>query len=149
MKKVLVDLNIILDVLLDRDPFAREAEWLWTMAESGAIKAYISGTSVTNLSYILQRALGTKKAKKVLEDVLKVFRVAKVDQTVITEAIRLSYRDFEDAVQEASARHEKLEAIISRNKKDFRSSEIPVYTASEYVALLNLPIPNSRERASS
>ena len=139
MKKILVDLNVILDVLLDREPFAKEAEWLWALAETGSIKAYISGTSATNLYYILRKTLNAKKTKEILQAVLKIFKVAAVNQTVITNAAQLPYRDFEDAVQEASARYEKLDCIVTRNKKDFKHSFIPVYTASEFVVLIDIP----------
>ena len=136
MKEILVDLNIILDVLLDRDPFEKEAALLWSLVESEKLSAYISATSVTNLFYILHRMIGVKKAKSIIVDVLDVFQVAGVNQAVIVDAIHLPYSDFEDAVQESCARFSKLEAIITRNKKDFKRSNIPVYTASEFLAIL-------------
>lgn len=135
MKKVLVDLNIIIDVLWEREPFVKEAAWFWTLAESSSVTAFLSATSVTNLYYILRRTAGSREARSILRKVLEVFPVAPVNQKVVARALELRYGDFEDAVQESCARHSRLEAIITRNKKDFRYCVVPVYTPAEFVAI--------------
>ncbi len=71
--KILFDTNIILDLLLDRQPFVNNAQALFEKVESGKIEGYIGATTVTTLDYLLTKSLSMNEAKKIIKKLLKLF----------------------------------------------------------------------------
>src|ERR1700691_5966467 len=104
MKRILVDTNVVLDVLLDRQPHAERSAAIWKAIETGTSEGLLTAHAITTLHYLIQKELGATKARRVISEILRVFRVAAVDGSVIEEALRLSLADFEDAVTAAAAR---------------------------------------------
>lgn len=134
MKRVMFDVNVILDVLLDRRPFADDASAAWAAVERGDAEGYLSAHAVTTLHYLNEKSVGGRLAGETTESLLSVFAVAPVDAPVLRAASSLGWRDFEDAVVTASARHAKCDAVITRNPKDFKGAPIKVLTPAEAVA---------------
>lgn len=124
----MLDLNVILDVLLDRAPHADTAAAVWALLESGRAEGRIAAHSVTTLAYLVTRAQGRTSAEAHLHDILAVFRASPVDQDVLRRALALSFADFEDAVTAAAAEADGCDLIVSRNAKDFRRAPLPVLT---------------------
>lgn len=136
MKKVLCDINFILDIFLRRDPFYPPAAKLFRLIEEGKIKGYLCSLSFPVLFYLLSKELTRGKALKTLEKLRIVFRVATVDEKVIDMALASDFRDFEDAVQYYSAVQEKAGCIITRDKSDYKDNKIPALTPEEFLAIL-------------
>lgn len=135
--KFLIDTNVVLDLMLDRAPFADDAALLFEQAERGNISAVLCGTTITTIHYIAAKTIGARKAKQALGRLLSLCEIASVGRAVLEDALSAEFPDFEDAVLAAAARGAGVDAIISRNAKDFRKANIPVYDAAQAVELLS------------
>ncbi len=133
--RVLFDLNVVLDVLARRQPHYADAARVWAYVESGRMEGLLAAHSVTTLFYLLRRHLGLPQAKGALRDVLRVFRVAAVDQGVIQAASILDWNDFEDAVQATAAAASDAVYLIARNEADFAGSPVQAIRPANFPVL--------------
>jgi predicted nucleic acid-binding protein len=133
MRTVLVDTNVVLDVLLDRQPHAEWSAAVWSSIETGRSKGLLSAHSITTIHYLVRKELGIARAKRTIAAILRVFGVAKVDAAVLQEALALSLPDFEDAVTTAAAQAAGCEFIVTRDPKGFRGSPIRPLTPEAYL----------------
>lgn len=138
MRRILLDVNLVLDVLLDRRPHADAASSVWRAVEEGRAEGLLSAHAVTTIHYLNARAVGAKAARETTEAILTVFGVAAVDETVVRAAIALGFRDFEDAVTAAAAQRARCSAIVTRNPRDFRASPVRVLTPAEAAAWMGV-----------
>jgi predicted nucleic acid-binding protein len=138
MKRVLFDVNVILDVLLDRSPHAEVSAAAWTAVEAGRAKGLVSAHAVTTLHYLIRKQQGAAKAKTILSAILRVFDVAAVDSAVVFEALQLSCPDFEDAVSAAAARRAQCDYVITRDPRGFLGSPVRPLTPDAAVPLLSV-----------
>lgn len=134
--KAFFDLNIILDVLQNREPFYDGSAQLLAFAETGKIQGFIAPHSLTTLFYLISKDQSAAKARATITNLLQFLSVAKVDQSTIEQAMSLSYRDFEDAVQMIAAVQCKADYFITRNPKDFQPPMLTVIQPSELIALI-------------
>ena len=134
--KVLFDTNIILDVLLDRQPYSEHASYLMSKVERSEINGFLCATTVTTIYYLLSKYLDKEKTIESIHSIMALFEVASVNRLVIENALKSKFSDFEDSVLHESARHAGAEYIITRNIKDFKKSKIPVYTPTEFLNML-------------
>jgi predicted nucleic acid-binding protein len=141
MKRLLLDVNVVLDVLLDRRPFASAASSVWSAVEQGRAVGLLSAHAVTTLHYLNGREIGVREARATTEALLVVFEVAAVDGAVINAAQGLEWSDFEDAVTAAAARRAKCDALVTRNPRDFKGSPVRVLTPGEAAAWLRVTAP--------
>ncbi len=137
MKRLLLDVNVVLDVLLDRRPFAGIASGVWSVVEQGQVIGLVSAHAVTTLHYLNAREVGPRQARETTEALLSVFEVAPVDGPVLNSALGLGWRDFEDAVTAAAARQATCDALVTRNPRDFKGSPVRVLTPAETLAWLD------------
>jgi predicted nucleic acid-binding protein len=137
--RVLLDLNVILDVLAHRDSYYRAAAEVWAQAETSAIEGYVAAHSLTTLFYLVSRHADRQTAVNAVRDLTRVFAVAAVDHAVILRALDLDWPDFEDAVQMAAAAEAGVDYLVTRNTRDFRSGGVPVVTPAELLALVEAP----------
>lgn len=132
MKHCFVDTNIILDLLLDRKPHSKSASLLFDMAVKGKVKLYMSAITVHNLCYILQKLKSHHEAMSILKKIQTFITILDTTASDVQEALQSNPKDFEDALQiQTSQRHSKINAIITRNTKDFKSSPLPIWTAEQ------------------
>ena len=134
--KVLFDLNVVLDVLQQREPFYETSAQLLAYAETGKIIGYIAPHSLTTLFYLIEKDQSSAHAKVAITSLLQVLEVATVDQSTIEQALSLPYRDFEDAVQMMAAVQCKAEYLVTRNVKDFQPAPLSAIQPSELIALI-------------
>jgi len=134
MKRLLFDVNVVLDVLLDRKPFADASSAVWSAVERGDAEGFLSAHAVTTLHYLNARSVGTRMANETTEAILSVFEVAPVDDAVLRSASALNWQDFEDAVTAAGARRAKCDAVVTRNPRDFKGAAVRILTPAEAVA---------------
>jgi predicted nucleic acid-binding protein len=139
--KFLIDTNVVLDLMLDRTPFADDAAQLFDQAERGNVSAVLCGTTVTTIFYIAAKTIGARKAKQTVGRLLSLCEIAPVGRAVLEAGIASDIQDFEDAVLAAAGRIANVDAIVTRNVKDFRKAGLPVYDAAQAAGLLS-----SRER---
>jgi predicted nucleic acid-binding protein len=138
MKRILFDVNVVLDVLLDRKPHAEASSAAWAAVEIGMAQGLLAAHGVTTIHYLVQKETGTAKAKGILSRILKVFGVAAVDGAVIQEALQLSCSDFEDAVTATAARLASCDYIVTRDPKGFRGSAVRALTPEAAVPLFSV-----------
>jgi predicted nucleic acid-binding protein len=124
MKRLLVDTNVVLDVLLDRQPHAEASIAIWAAIEAGRAEGYMSAHAITTIYYLIQREPGPMKANQLIALMLRIFRVAAVDGLVLEQALRLPLAHFEDAVTVATAQVCGCDFIVTRDPKGFRGSPV-------------------------
>lgn len=146
MKRLLVDINVLLDAILVRPLHAGKAAGIWDAVEGGRVTGVVSAHEVTTLFYLLARARGAVAASRAVADVLRLFEVAPVDEQVLRRALNLGWADFEDAVSVAAAEEVACDFIVSRDPAGFRMS--PVETVDPASALALLERPAGPERVS-
>ncbi len=133
--RVLFDLNIILDVLMRREPHFANAARLWALAETGSIEGFVAGHSFTTLFYLYRQQNDPKRAYQALRQLLRVFNVASVDRRVIEIACDLAWRDFEDAVQAVAAVEAGCHYLVTRNPDDYANIQLSVIQPADFLAV--------------
>lgn len=126
MKSLLLDLNVILDVILDRRPGVHAAAALWTAIEGGQGRGMIPAHGITTIFYLIEKARGGTFARKGVERLISVFGVAPVNEDVLRRALMLAWPDFEDAVCAAAAEASGCEAIVTRDPTGYPDAPLPV-----------------------
>lgn len=126
MKRLLLDLNVFLDVILDRPPDAHAAAALWAAIERGQGLGMIPAHGVTTIFYLLEKARATTFARQGVERLIGVFRVAAVDDSVVRRALALAWPDFEDAVCAAAAEASGCDALVTRDPTGYPGAPLPV-----------------------
>ncbi len=135
MRHYFVDTNVIIDMLANRGRFADAASELFDSAGRGEICVSICALSYSTIYYILKKYSGREFALQCLQDLSEYVCILPVDKGVIQEALFSGFDDYEDAIQYYSARQDlSVDAIVTRNVKDFRLSELPVLLPGEYLA---------------
>jgi predicted nucleic acid-binding protein len=133
---ILVDLNVILDVLQNRQPFYEDSAGVIDVVVRGEATGWLAAHSLTTLFYIISRVRSREAAVQALTNLLKSFTVAAVDDSVIRKALAWGWTDFEDAVQMATADAEKIDYLITRNVNDFENGPVPVMQPAAFLTLL-------------
>jgi len=135
--KVLVDTNILLDVLLSRADFFCDSRLIFEFVEQKRITGCISASAITDIFYIVKKEIkNTEAIYSVIEKLTAIFSVAPVSETTIANSLALRWKDFEDAVQFMVAKENGAAYIITRNKADYESSDIPCMSPAEFVTFL-------------
>lgn len=134
MTDLFIDTDVIIDFLVDRKPFSREAAIIFTLIEQKKLKGYTSSLTFSNLYYVLRKVEAHNKVISKLDSLSKMLSILKVEEQTIIKALASGFPDFEDSIQYFSAKeNRKIDAIITRNTKDFKNSEIPVMTPGDYL----------------
>lgn len=135
MSRILIDTNIVIDLLAQREPFYENAAAIFSMADNKQVSLYISALSFANTNYILSKTTTAQQAREILRKFKVLVEVLPLDDKITELALSdLQFPDFEDGLQYYTAVEHKLDGIITRNKKDFKNATIPVLTAKEFLA---------------
>lgn len=130
--KILVDTNIVLDIFLNRQPFAEEANALFNAIALEQIQGYVCASSLTDIFYIARRQTRSiDQGRQAIAMTLRLFQVSLVDRAILETAFNSGLPDFEDAVQIACAVAQNLDAIVTRNSADFQTNLISVLSIAE------------------
>jgi predicted nucleic acid-binding protein len=134
--RVLIDANIALDFVLQRNPFFVEADEIFFKLKNSEFVGFVSPITPINVFYTTRKEIGKDIAFIAVEELLNLTEIAETNKKSFQNALATNFKDFEDAVQHESAVAENLDAIVTRNKKDFSNSTIQVYSPSEFLAVL-------------
>lgn len=129
--RVLIDTNVVLDFLQEREPFVANTARLFERIDTGEIEGFIAATTITNIYYIVPRAAGRVVAQDAITQILSDLNICAVDLEVLEQALALNFQDFEDAVQYACAIVHNVDAIVTRDASGFVNAEIPVVLPEE------------------
>jgi predicted nucleic acid-binding protein len=125
---VLIDLNVLLDISLKRQPWVSAAQRLVDAHHQGKVLGCVTASAVPTLFYLMRRAAGLAQAFAAVDMVLSSFYVLEVDAKVLERARSLVGSDFEDLVHLAAALVHRADAIVTRDPKGFAASSLPVYS---------------------
>lgn len=131
---LLIDTNVVLDVLVNRTEFAKESSMIWKLCETDQVEGYISTLTYANIMYIMRKQLSSEQIEEVFQKMNLIFKFADFSPSVLEKAVHMKWRDFEDAIQSATAESIHADYIITRNLKDFSQSKIMAFTPSELLA---------------
>lgn len=135
--RVLIDTNIILDYLLEREPFVQDAELLFDAIDSGQVIGYVTATTLTDIFYIARRQTqNVELARQAISTTLAIMVICSVNRAILESAFASGLADFEDAVQIFCAVSQGLEAIVTRDLQGFSSSAIPVLSVRQLLEQL-------------
>ncbi|OYU92990.1 MAG: PIN domain nuclease [Bacteroidetes bacterium B1(2017)] len=136
MKKLFLDTNIIVDLIADRKPFSKYAIQIFQKAELKEIELFTSSHSIATTHYLLKKYLAEKELREVLYNLLDYVTVVAVDVDILKKGLRSNHKDFEDSIQILCASSiEKVDCIVTRNTKDFKTSEIPAFNPDEILSI--------------
>lgn len=126
--KLLIDTNVVLDVLLRREPFFKPAAEVLNLTQRDDVRAYVSASAITDIYYIANRQMKDRAAvRALLERLLMVVSVAAVSEREIQNALGLEWVDFEDSVQYSVALLNEMDGIITRNPSDYQEANIRIW----------------------
>jgi predicted nucleic acid-binding protein len=134
--KLLLDVDVVLDVILAREPWGREASRLFAIVASGGAEGYVAGHTITTAHYIVGRAVARQPALTAMADLLRIVEVVPVEKADFMEALGLGFRDFEDAVQAVCALKVGADVIVTRDAADFTGFPIPALPPGAVLASL-------------
>jgi predicted nucleic acid-binding protein len=137
MKNVFLDANVVIDYLGAREPFSTEAALLFEQGEKAKINIFVSAVSFNVIYYVLRQKMGHKSTIDVLDRLAELVRIVGTSSEIITQAISSGNSDFEDAIQYYSAlSNRKIDAIITRDPKGYKKSELPVLSPLEALKVI-------------
>ena len=138
MMRLMIDTNIILDVLLKRDPFFKDSKAVLDLCESRKILGFISASTATDIFYLVRKALNsTDEAYTALGHILNIVKVLTVTNDDVNTAFIQHAPDFEDCLLATCAKSNKCSGIVTRNKKDFLSFGISTFSPEEIIEITN------------
>jgi len=132
--KILLDTNVVLDVLLAREPFVDLAREIFILIENGETEGYLCATSVTTLHYLIGRESNKKEADEIIKKLLTLFEVSPVTKKILYDASINNGLDYEDSVIYTSAFYSEIDIIVTRDKKGFKESKISTLNPKEFLA---------------
>jgi predicted nucleic acid-binding protein len=133
---VLLDANVILDVLARREPHLADSAGVWALVESGAVRGLVAAHSATTIHYLISRHTSRKVAAAAIGDLLSVFGVAAIDQTILLQALALGWPDYEDAVQACAGAQAGAHYLVTRDPGNYRAAPLPVLTPHDFLSSL-------------
>lgn len=134
---LLVDTNVVLDVILAREPWAADAVRLLDTIERGGARGFIAAHAVTTVQYVVAKATDRTTANTAVADLLEVLTVVETGAAEFHRALAMGLGDFEDAVQAAACLTAGADYLVTRNAKDFKGAPVSTRTPGEILALLS------------
>ena len=134
--KLLLDINVLLDVLLQRDPWAEPAAHLLTRIERGKASGFVAGHTLTTIHYVVSRARDRQSAASAVSDLLRFLEVVPIEKVDFSQALVLPMDDLEDAVQASAALKIGVDYVVTRDEKGFGGLSIPSVNTGEVLSLL-------------
>ncbi len=134
--RILFDTNVVLDVLLDREPFSSTAAKLFSKVETGEITGYVCATTITTIHHLTSKVIRVDSAIEVINKLMMLFEVAPVNRAVLDAALSSGFKDFEDAVVHESGVYKEAQGIVTRDSDGFKKSQINIYSPEELLLML-------------
>ena len=130
---VLIDGNIILDVLQNREPHIEASSKVWKLCETNLVNGYVSALTFADMVYVMRKELTPAKIYEELKKLALIFHFTELSISDMEKAAGMMWKDYEDAVQAATAERIRATAIITRNIKEYQQSKIPAFTPAEFL----------------
>ena len=137
MIRVLLDTNIIIDFLNDRQPFSLHAADIFRQGRKKSIELFTSSHSFSTTHYIMKKLLTEKELRSALTKLNQHIQILPVTEKEIQHALSSNHQDFEDSIQIFTALNGNIDYIVTRNIKDFQKSPVKVNTPDQLLQSLN------------
>ena len=131
-KRIFVDTNILLDVLLEREGYYYDALKIWANAENGNVEACIAAISLNNIHYVMRKLKSETTAMIAVKILLRIFKVIPMDADILGLAVDFHDKDFEDDIQLQCALKAKCSQLFTRNPNHYDHSAIAVVPPSSF-----------------
>lgn len=132
--KLLIDTNIVLDVLLKREPFYHSAVKVMNLAQYDDVQEFVSASAITDIYYIAYKQIKDRELViDLIRRLLTIVSVAAVSGQEIVQALDMGWKDFEDAVQYSVALMGEMEGIVTRNPKDYENADINIWLPEQII----------------
>lgn len=131
---LLIDTNVVLDVLQDREEFSEASSLIFKLCETNMAKGYISTLSYANMIYVMRKEMNPEQICDTFKMLNLIFDFADFNSTILEKAVSMQWEDFEDAIQCAIAESIHADYIVTRNVKDFAKSKVISFTPKELLA---------------
>ena len=133
-KHIFLDTNILVDIVANRFPFSKNAISIFDYCQRRKITMYSSSHSIATMHYIAKRMVDEKELRSIIADLLDTISIIAVTESILKKSLKSSHKDFEDAIQITAAQSiNKMDCIITRDLKDFKFSELKVFTPDEFL----------------
>lgn len=136
MKKVFVDTDVVLDLLLERAPFFLRSAELFSLAHRRGVAIHLSAVTFSTLYYFLRKYKGAAHARAKLTGLRSIVTVLPTDAMIVDQAIASRFADLEDAIQYYTALGADMDVLVTRNTADFKQAELPVKTPEGFLSSL-------------
>ena len=132
--KIICDANVILDVLLDREPFAGDSGAVLALCEKREVEGFIPATCITDVFYFTRKFTGSAEdAYRAVGNLLTIFKIADVTHDLVLAAYQRRARDFEDCIVAMCALALGCGCLVTRNVKDYKNLGVPALEPSEFL----------------
>ena len=134
--RLMVDTNIVLDVLLKREDLYKQSRAVLSLCEERKVQGFVSASAVTDIFYLTRKALGSlDDTYKVISSLLNIVKILTVTNDDVINAFLQKAKDFEDCLLATCAKSNKCNCIVTRNKKDFITFGVTLYSPEELLML--------------
>ena len=135
---VLFDTCVVLDYLMDREPFSNDAYELIKMLVSNRFEGFISVKSVMDIHYIVKKQLNDEpKTRNIIKDLSSIFEIVDSTTYCCLKALNSKIKDYEDALMSETGELMSADFFVTRNIKDYNKSGLSVITPKALIKLLN------------
>lgn len=135
--RILIDTNILLDYIVEREPYAEFARKIVWLCKENKLEGCIAAHSIPNIFYILRKNYSINERRELLLGICKIFNVQCLDILKIKSALKdTEFSDFEDCLQMECAKAFNAQYIVTRNPRDFKTSVIPCINPDEFISKL-------------
>lgn len=130
---LLIDTNIIMDVILKREPFFEKSDYVYKICRDKKASGYLAAHTITNFFYSARKYFSVDERRGIVLRLFKIFKVIPIDEEKLLAATQnYEFKDFEDCLQVECAKAVEADYIITRDKNDFQKSEIEAITPEEF-----------------
>jgi predicted nucleic acid-binding protein len=136
LKNVFIDTSVLMDVLIQREPFYMASAQVWSLAEKGIVCGLISVISFNNIYYVVRKQKNRRIAERTLVNLRDTFVPISLNKQILNQAIDAGFADFEDAIQYFSAVQGDADYLVSRNPKHFKNVDLPILSPDEFIVAL-------------
>ena len=134
--KVLIDTNIILDILLAREPFVRDSVEILRLAEEKKIEGFVTANTIVDIIYITKKYISDKNVREsTVKTIVNILDITGANKSDILKAFDMEFADYEDALQTQCAMKIKADYIITRDLNDFLMSPVKALTPTQFLSL--------------
>lgn len=139
MKNIFIDINILMDIFANRQPFVENSLAIYILGTDKKINLFTSSNTITTLHYLLKKIISEEKTRIALEHLIEHVSIIPVDINIIKKSLKSNHKDFEDAIQIVSAQSiHNMDFIVTRDLKDYKNAELTVLTPDEFLAQLKI-----------